>query len=129
MAPVRPAARAAQRSGLLTGPGAIANLRVQDRCALHVADHVTIGTTDAVAEAFAMDAMNNPGPANLSRISPNVCVKPLMSGANPLTVATDVAAAVAAIASNTLSDPIVPAEPAPACYTRPTGCAASAPEA
>lgn len=116
-------------SSKLSGPGSIANLRIQDKCPLYVSDHVTIGTTDAVAEAYAMDALNNPGPAALSRINPLVCLKPLMSGVNPITAATDLAAAVATLGSNALLDPKVPAEPPLGCYTRATGCPAPAKEA
>lgn len=82
-------------SSTLSGPGAVANLRIQDRCPLAISDHITIGTIDPVAEAYAMDALDHPGPAALSRISPAVCLRPLMSGADPLTVTTDVAAGVA----------------------------------
>lgn len=108
-------------SSKLSGPAAIANLRVQDKCPLHLADHVTIGTTDPVAEAYAMDALNNPGPAKLSRISPQVCFKVFMSGVDPLTAATDLASSLVVLATNAL-DPQVSAEPPLRCYALAAGC-------
>jgi pimeloyl-ACP methyl ester carboxylesterase len=45
----------------------VANILLQDVCPGYVADHVTIGTTDALAFALALDAISNPGPANVAR--------------------------------------------------------------
>lgn len=47
----------------------VANLWLQsaDLCPGHVSDHVTIGTTDTLAFALALDAISHPGPANFER--------------------------------------------------------------
>ncbi|MGH8461619.1 MAG: esterase/lipase family protein [Stenotrophobium sp.] len=45
----------------------VSNILLQDVCPGYVVDHVTIGTTDALAFALALDAISNPGPANVAR--------------------------------------------------------------
>ena len=45
----------------------VSNLLLQDVCPGHLADHLTIGTSDALAFALALDAISNPGPANVER--------------------------------------------------------------
>lgn len=45
----------------------VTNLLIQDLCPLQIVDHVTIGTTDAVAFALAIDAITHPGPADTQR--------------------------------------------------------------
>jgi hypothetical protein len=104
----------------LHGPGMIANLRTQDKCPGDLANHGTLWFSDPVAEAIVMDALDHPGPAKLSRISPSVCFKLLMSGLNPQANppragAPQLSAVVSALAP-------VPAEPPLACYTLRKGC-------
>lgn len=45
----------------------VANILLQKVCPLHITDHVTIGTTDPLAFALALDAISHPGPANFQR--------------------------------------------------------------
>lgn len=45
----------------------VSNILLQDICPGYVVDHVTIGTIDAVAFNLALDAISNPGPANIER--------------------------------------------------------------
>lgn len=45
----------------------VANILLQDVCPGHLAEHVTIGTTDTLAFALALDAISNPGPADVER--------------------------------------------------------------
>ena len=45
----------------------VTNLLIQDLCPLQITDHVTIGTTDAVAFALALDAITHDGPADPQR--------------------------------------------------------------
>jgi len=106
----------------LSGPGMIANVRIQDVCPTRMVDHVAIGTSDPVAEAIVMDALNQPGPAHASRIDTAVCSRTYMSGVNPITFDADLAAASAAGLSAFQNAPQVPAEPALRCYTLATGC-------
>lgn len=43
------------------------NILLQDICPGHLAEHLSIGTTDTLAFALALDAISNPGPANATR--------------------------------------------------------------
>jgi len=45
----------------------VRNVLIQDMCLLQITDHVTIGTTDAVAFALALDAITHDGPADPQR--------------------------------------------------------------
>lgn len=45
----------------------VSNVLIQDVCPLQITDHVTIGTTDAVAFALALDAITHDGPADPQR--------------------------------------------------------------
>ena len=65
----------------------ISNVLVQDICPLHVADHLTMGTFDAVGYALVMDALTHPGPAVPSRIARTVCLRAVMPGVSPVSVA------------------------------------------
>ena len=103
-------------SSLHGGGGAITNVAVQDLCPLDLNEHLGIGTYDPVAYALAIDAIEHPGPADPSRISPSVCTQLLMPGVNPLTFPTDYASAGAVVATTLATYPHVPAEPPLACY-------------
>lgn len=43
------------------------NILLQDVCRGHLAEHLSIGTTDTLAFALALDAIGNPGPADVAR--------------------------------------------------------------
>ena len=45
----------------------VANILLQDLCAGRFVDHVTIGLTDRLAFELTLDAISNPGPANIER--------------------------------------------------------------
>lgn len=45
----------------------VANILLQDVCPGYPAEHLTIGTTDTLAFALALDAISNPGPADFER--------------------------------------------------------------
>ncbi|MCI5062285.1 MAG: lipase family protein [Algiphilus sp.] len=45
----------------------VANILLQDICPGHLAEHLTIGTTDTLAFALVLDAISNPGPADPER--------------------------------------------------------------
>jgi pimeloyl-ACP methyl ester carboxylesterase len=110
-------------SSLHGGGGDITNVAVQSICPLDVSEHLLIGTADSVAYALAIDAIGHPGPADPSRISSTVCTQPFMPGVNPLTFATDFAAADAGVATTLATYPHVSAEPPLACYVT-ASCAA-----
>ncbi len=63
--PVMPEPTAALEFG--QGNPDVANLLLQDLCPARVVDHVTIGTTDQLAFALALDAISHPGPADFER--------------------------------------------------------------
>lgn len=63
--PVTPVPAAALEFGIANPR--IRNLLIQDLCPQQLVDHVSIGTTDAVAFALALDAIANPGPADPAR--------------------------------------------------------------
>lgn len=45
----------------------VTNVLLQDVCPLALVEHVSIGTTDPIAFALALDAITHPGPANVER--------------------------------------------------------------
>lgn len=87
----------------------VANILLQDVCPGHLAEHLTIGTTDTLAFALALDAISNPGPADVERAggASELC------GLVPIDLETlvmpqraqDLLTIVAASAQNGLPDP------------------------
>ncbi|QFZ18301.1 esterase/lipase family protein [Saccharothrix syringae] len=106
----------------LTGPGWVANVRLQDACPADTADHDGVGTTDPVAEALALDALAHRGPADPARLDPAVCSRELMSGADPATHAADSAWMKQVRDLNYGQAPRLEREPELACYTTISGC-------
>jgi pimeloyl-ACP methyl ester carboxylesterase len=114
-------------SSLRGGDGAITNVAIQDVCPLDVNEHLAIGTIDNVAYSLAIDALEHPGPADPSRLDPAVCNQPLLHpGVDPLTAATDLAAAAADLGAQIALYPHVAAEPPLRCYVLAAGCPAGA---
>ncbi len=117
-------------SALHTGEGAITNIATQDVCPLDVYEHLTVGTIDPTAYALAMDALNNPGPANGSRIGKASCFQLFHTGVNPLNVQMylQVLAGAPGLASvplpsvNLVGVEQLPSEPALRCYATAAGC-------
>ena len=107
-------------SSLHGGGGLITDVGVQDICPADVVEHLGLGTYDPVAYALAIDALTHPGPADPSRIDPNVCLQRFMPGVNPLTFPTD--AGQAAFNVETSTGDTVTQEPPLACYVFAAGC-------
>lgn len=101
----------AASSSLTTGAGRRANISTTDVCPAHVAEHLSMGTIDAVGYALVTDALDHDGPARPARIDAAVCLQPFHEGVDPATVATDYAAYSAAVGYQVLTYPPVPAEP------------------
>jgi pimeloyl-ACP methyl ester carboxylesterase len=120
-------------SSLHGGGGEISNVAVQDVCRADFSDHLAIGTQDNVAYDLAIDALDNAGPADPSRLPSNVCTQPLMPGINPLTFPTDSASAALNLLQNENTAPNVSTEPPLKCYVTascpPSGQVAAAKKA
>jgi hypothetical protein len=103
-------------SALHGGGGKITNIAIQKVCPLDVSEHLGVGTYDNTAYQIAMEALTHKGSGDPSLVPKSVCLDPLMPGVNPLTFATDFAAAGAALAVTLATTPFIPAEPPLACY-------------
>ena len=69
---VHPATTDESGASVLAGEN-VRNVAVQELCADNESDHLMLGTTDPVAAALALDAFDNPGPADPERITDQVC--------------------------------------------------------
>jgi hypothetical protein len=98
-------------SSLRTGAGNISNIATQDVCPLSLADHLALGSSDAVGYAAAVDAFDHAGPAARARIPRSVCAQPFHEGVSPLTYALDLAGFTTATAANIAAYPMSAAEP------------------
>jgi len=110
-------------SSLRNGGGRITNVATQDICPADVQEHLQIGTTDPVAYALAMDALDNDGPADEARIDRAVCAQPYQPGVDPANANTYLqilagAPGLLAIASpvNVVGVPTPRSEPPLRCY-------------
>jgi pimeloyl-ACP methyl ester carboxylesterase len=77
----------------VSGPGEITNVAIQDVCPNATSEHLMVGTSDPAGAALALDALNNPGPAEPNRINPLVCAQPYQPGIDPVTAPAEIAAA------------------------------------
>lgn len=105
-------------SSLHTGSGMISNIAVQSICPGHVADHLTVGTSDPVGYAIVMDAITHPGPARASRIDRAVCHRLVQPGVNPVKFAVQFAQMTSYVAVTLATYPHVRSEPPLASYAR-----------
>ncbi len=103
-------------TALRTGPGAKSNTAVQDICPNDTADHLQLGSSDAVGYALAIDALTHAGPADASRIPVTTCLQPAQPGVDPATGPSDAAASYAKVAQQFNSGKVLSAEPPLACY-------------
>ncbi len=101
----------APSSALTTGDGARANISTFDVCPGHVADHLSMGSSDALAYAVVIDALDHDGPASAARIDRGVCLQPLQPGVDPATFPAHFAAYAAGAGFQVATYPHVPAEP------------------
>jgi triacylglycerol esterase/lipase EstA (alpha/beta hydrolase family) len=107
-------------SSLRGGDGEISNIAIQDICPTDLNEHLAIGTIDNVAYRIAIDALENAGPADPSRLDPiadpSICLTPFQPGVNPATVATDEASSAADLFGTIATYPHVSSEPPLKCY-------------
>lgn len=78
----------------------VTNLLIQDLCPLQIVDHVTIGTTDAVAFAMVLDAITHSGPANPQRAGGAALCTNIPIIADPVLATAGVPALLAILASD-----------------------------
>lgn len=71
-------------SALHTGTGQISNVATQDICVTSINEHFLLGTSDPVAYALAINAIDHPGPADPARIDKSVCTQLLQPGVDPV---------------------------------------------
>lgn len=88
-------------------PERVRNIALQEICRLDVSEHLRIGTSNALACALAVDALDHHGPADPGRLEPGICAALLMPGVNPATFANGFAAAGTTIADNIALGPKV----------------------
>lgn len=108
----------APSSELRTGDGAIANVSTQQICPVHVAEHLTMGTTDPVGYAVVTDALDHDGPAEAGRVDRSVCAAPLMPGVDPVALPANEARLLGQVTTTLATYPHVPAEPPLREYAR-----------
>lgn len=104
-------------SSRLRGTGShLVNVATQDVCPLNLADHLLVGTSDAVAYALAFDAITHDGPADPKRIPRSVCTQLFMPGVDPLGFPFDFLNLGTGVVTALLSPPKVDREPELKCY-------------
>ncbi len=75
-----------------------------------------MGTTDPVAYALALNALDHPGPADPAAVPGAVCLEVVQPGVDKLTAAAHLAALNASIPVAVAKAPMVSAEPALPAY-------------
>jgi triacylglycerol esterase/lipase EstA (alpha/beta hydrolase family) len=101
----------AASSSLHTGDGWIANISVAWICPVHVAEHLTMGSSDPVGYALVLDALTHAGPADQTRVSRAVCAETLMPGVDPIDFPANFAALTLTVVEQLATYPHVPTEP------------------
>lgn len=94
----------------------LVNVATQDVCPLNLADHLLVGTSDAVAYALAFDAITHDGPADPKRIARSVCTQLFMPGVDQLSFPFDFLNLGTGVAVQLLNAPKVGREPELKCY-------------
>jgi pimeloyl-ACP methyl ester carboxylesterase len=108
-------------SALHTGAGLISNVATQDICATNTADHLSVGTSDPVGYALAINAIDHPGPADPARIDRSVCAQLLHPGVDPVTFPANAAVGATSLAVVYATYPRTLAEPPLMSYSATAG--------
>lgn len=101
----------AASSELRGGEGELANIPVQEICPVHVAEHVTMGTTDPVGYAVVADALDHDGPGDASRVDRSVCRQDVMPAVDRTRLVGNEARVLGQVATSLTTEPWVVAEP------------------
>jgi pimeloyl-ACP methyl ester carboxylesterase len=108
----------AASSELHTGDGRIANVPVQRICPVHLADHLSMGTTDPVGWAVVLDALQHDGPASAARVPLTTCAQDVMPGVDRTRLAANIARTTAQITTAVATSPQTTSEPPLPAYAR-----------
>jgi hypothetical protein len=107
----------APSSALTTGEGRRRNVSTFAVCPGHVAEHLSMGSFDAVGYGLVVDALDHEGPADPARVDRAACVAPFHEGVDPVTFPGHVAQYVAGVGFQVATFPHAPAEPPLRDYT------------
>ena len=107
-------------SSLRTGEGNRSNVALQDVCPSNTADHLAIGSYDAVAHALVIDALTHDGPSDPTRIGIEVCAMPFQPGVDVTTFAGDFAKFLQVIGESGGTVENTSSEPPLKCYVTAT---------
>ncbi|QWC85129.1 lipase [Nocardioidaceae bacterium] len=109
-------------SSELRGPAdRVTNIAVQQLCPVHVAEHLSMGTTDPVGYAVVADALRFRGPADPDRVvsrDPRLCLRDVMPGVRRVQLPVNVLRVTEQIASAVALAPRVRREPRLPAYAR-----------
>ncbi len=100
------------------GAGRLANIPVQSICPVHVAEHLTMGSTDPVGYAVVADALDHDGPADAGRIDRAVCLADVMPAVDRTQLPVNEARLLGQVATSIATEPRVAAEPPLREYAR-----------
>ncbi|MEU4374940.1 esterase/lipase family protein [Pseudonocardia alni] len=100
------------------GAGRIANIPVQSLCPVHVAEHLTMGSTDPVGYAVVADALHHDGPADAGRIDRAVCLADVMPAVDRTQLPANEVRLLGQVATSIATEPRVAVEPPLRDYAR-----------
>lgn len=101
----------APSSALNTGAGARRNISTFEVCPGHVAEHLSMGSFDAVGYGLVTDALDHAAPADPARVDRAVCLQAFHEGVDPVTFPADLARYTATAATVVATAARVTAEP------------------
>lgn len=96
------------------------NIATQDVCPANAAEHLLLGTVDAVGYRLVLDALQHDGPASPKRIPRSACTELFLPGVDLLEVPLRLAELATTLATALTSAPLLSAEPPLACYVTDT---------
>ena len=109
-------------SSELAGPARrVSNIAVQELCPVHVAEHLSMGTTDPIGYAVVVDALRNRGPADGARVlarRPLLCARDVMPGVRRADLPANIARTTEQVATAVAEAPRVADEPRLPRYAR-----------
>ena len=109
-------------SSEVAGPARrVANIAVQQICPVHVAEHLSMGTTDPIGYAVVADALRHRGPADAARVladRPLLCARDVMPGVRRVDLPANILRDTEQVATAVAAAPRVDGEPPLPRYAR-----------